>query len=85
MFENPDRSGTSRGGETLPVIQQLIGRLIAPGIKVPDIVKTMLTAGELGSKGLPKEARASSYAKDAFHPYTVIENEGMNLWAKSLK
>ena len=48
-------------------------------------MKTMLAAGELGSKGLPKEAGASSYAKDASHPYTVIENEGMNLWAKSLK
>ena len=45
----------------------------------------MLAAGELGSSGLPKEAGASSRAKDAAHPYTVIENEGMNSWAKLLK
>ena len=45
----------------------------------------MLAAGELGSKGLSKETGASSHAKDATHPYVVIENEGIQQWAKSLK
>jgi len=85
MFDNPDRSGTSRDGENLPAIQQLMGRLIAPSIKVPEIVKTILAAGELGSKGLPKEAGASSYAKDSSHPYIVIENEGMKALFTSLE